>query len=147
MPRQYSGGGQVPRGGGAASIPTSTPPVRTFREPVGALRNLPAFVAMVWRTSRLLTLSSLILRLFRALVPIVTLYIGKLIIDEVVALVQRPDNPVTLGDWVASGLLDRLALLLLAEFALAVLADVLGRWCRSSTASCRSGSPTIRACG
>ncbi len=82
---------------------------------------------MVWRTSRLLTASSLALRLIRALMPIVTLYIGKLIIDEVVALVQRPDNPGTLGDWLASGLLTPLILLLAAEFALAVFADILGR--------------------
>ena len=71
----------MPRGAGPASLPSSGPAARSFRERVGALRNLPAFVAMVWRTSRLLTLSSLILRLFRALVPIVTLYIGTLIIE------------------------------------------------------------------
>ena len=82
---------------------------------------------MVWRTSRLLTASSLALRLIRALMPIVTLYIGKLIIDEVVTLVQRPDNPSTLGDWFESGLLTPLILLLAAEFALAVFADILGR--------------------
>ena len=82
---------------------------------------------MVWRTSRLLTASSLALRLIRALIPIATLYIGKLIIDEVVGLVQRPGNPGTLGDWLESGLLTRLLLFLAAEFALAVFADVLGR--------------------
>ena len=82
---------------------------------------------MVWRTSRLLTASSLALRLIRALMPIATLYIGKLIIDEVVALVQRPGNPNTLGDWFESGLLTPLILLLAAEFVLAVFADVLGR--------------------
>ena len=82
---------------------------------------------MVWRTSRLLTVSSLALRLIRALIPIATLYIGKLIIDEVVGLVQRPGNPGTLGDWLESGLLTRLLLFLAAEFALAVFADVLGR--------------------
>jgi ATP-binding cassette subfamily B protein len=60
-------------------------------------------------------------------VPIVTLYIGKLIIDEVVLLVQRPDHPATLQEWWASGLLDWLSALVIAEFALAVLADVLGR--------------------
>jgi ATP-binding cassette subfamily B protein len=60
-------------------------------------------------------------------VPIATLFIGKLIIDEVVALVQAPSHPQTLSDWWASGLINRLLLLLAAEFALAVLADVLGR--------------------
>ncbi|HSJ77363.1 MAG TPA: hypothetical protein VK913_01400, partial [Erythrobacter sp.] len=91
------------------------------------MKNLPAFVAMVWRTSRILTAATLFLRLIRALVPIVTLYIGKLIIDEVVYLVQRTGNPDTLELWLDSGLLNRLILLLLAELALAVFADVLGR--------------------
>ncbi|HEY2876759.1 MAG TPA: ABC transporter ATP-binding protein, partial [Reyranella sp.] len=50
-----------------------------------------------------------------------------LIIDDVVALVQLSDRPTTLHDWLASGRLNGLAILLLAEFALAVLSDVLGR--------------------
>ncbi|MBL8780585.1 MAG: ABC transporter ATP-binding protein, partial [Alphaproteobacteria bacterium] len=82
---------------------------------------------MIWRTSPLLTASSLALRLVRALVPIITLYIGKLIIDEVVILVQRPDHPATLQAWWSSGLANWLIILLIAEFTLAVLADVLGR--------------------
>ncbi len=129
MPRDLSGGGRLPRGSRTGTPrPAPDSAGRSFKERVGALRNLPAFVAMVWRTSPPLTIASLVLRLFRALVPIVTLYIGKLIIDEVVFLVQRPDNPGTLGEWVASGLLlHHLALLFAAEFALAVLADLLGR--------------------
>ncbi len=117
-----------PQDGAAAAGPTvSLPPARSLRERFGALRNLPPFVAMVWRTSRWLTAASLLLRLLRALVPVATLYIGKLIIDEVVALVQRPGNPDSLDAWLDSGLADRLLLLLLAEFGLAVLADLLGR--------------------
>jgi len=100
---------------------------RTLKERVGALRNLRPFLAMVWRTSPSLTLASLMLRLVRALLPIAALYVGKLIIDDVVLLVQRPGKPETLRQWLDSGLLDRLALLLAAEFALAVVADILGR--------------------
>jgi hypothetical protein len=48
----------------------------------------------------------------RALLPVATLYVGKLIIDEVVLLAQLPDAPDTLGEWMASGLLDRLGMLL-----------------------------------
>jgi hypothetical protein len=48
----------------------------------------PTFLAMVWRTSPQLTAASLLLRLMRALLPVVALYIGKLIIDDVVLLVQ-----------------------------------------------------------
>ncbi|MFM9864642.1 MAG: ABC transporter ATP-binding protein [Micropepsaceae bacterium] len=119
MPRQDRTGGRTPGEGPPA--PTS------FRQRIGALKNIPAFVALVWRTSPFLTICSLLLRLVRALVPIVTLYIGKLIIDEVVLLVQRPEPPPSLAQWWESGLLDWLALLLAAEFALAVFAEVLGR--------------------
>ena len=121
MPRQYSSGGRGVTGGSAA------PTARSFKERVGALRNLRPFMAMVWRTSPHLTAASLALRLIRALVPVATLYIGKLIIDDVVLLVQAPDKPMTLQQWLDSGRLNWLGALLLGEFALAVLADVLGR--------------------
>jgi ATP-binding cassette, subfamily B, bacterial len=128
MPRQYSGGGRLPKDAPEPPRGGPTPPnARSLKERVSALKNLPAFLKLVWRTSPLLTSSSLALRVVRALVPIVTLYIGKLIIDEVVLLVQRPTHPATLQEWWRSGLLDWLTFLLFAEFALAVLADVLGR--------------------
>jgi ATP-binding cassette subfamily B protein len=82
---------------------------------------------MVWRTSPQLMAASLALRLIRALLPVITLYVGKLIIDDVVVLVQTPHKPETLSQWLNSGLLNWLGLLLIAEFALAVLADILGR--------------------
>jgi ATP-binding cassette subfamily B protein len=104
------------------------PPKRaSVRERFGALRNLPPFLAMVWRTSPVLTLATLLLRLARAVLPIATLFIGKLIIDEVVRLVALPGKPVSLADWWSAGLLARLGLLLAAEFGLAVLSDILGR--------------------
>ncbi|HEY9518389.1 MAG TPA: ABC transporter ATP-binding protein [Gemmatimonadales bacterium] len=103
------------------------PQKRSWRERVGALRNVPPFLRLVWQTSRKLTLGTLLLRLVRALVPVVTLWIGKLIIDEVIVLAQAPGAPQALLDWYRSGLLDRLLWLLLAEFGLAVLSDLLGR--------------------
>ena len=105
----------------------STITASSFRERVGALRNLRPFLAMVWATSPALTVATIALRLIRALLPVATLYIGKLIIDDVVMLVQLPDKPATLQQWLDSGHLNRLGLLLGAEFAVAVLADVLGR--------------------
>ena len=46
---------------------------------------------------------SLLLRLARALLPVATLYVGKLIIDDVVRLVQMPDRPTTLrAGWTAA---------------------------------------------
>jgi ATP-binding cassette, subfamily B, bacterial len=125
MPRQYSHGGRDtlrPPGSGVSAVSS-----RSLRERVGALRNLRPFLLMVWRTSPELTAASLVLRLLRAVIPVITLYVGKLIIDDVVLLVQTPHKPETLRLWLDSGLLNWLGLLLLAEFALAVLADILGR--------------------
>jgi hypothetical protein len=128
MPRRYSNGGRV--NPGAADRMPGGPPLpdpRTLKERFGALGNLRPFLAMVWRTSPSLTMASLALRLVRALLPVATLFVGKLIIDEVVLLVQTPDKPGTFQAWLDSGLANRLGVLLLIEFALAVLADVLGR--------------------
>jgi ATP-binding cassette subfamily B protein len=128
MPRQYSNSG---RGGRRPSDPaafgSSAIAGRSLKERVGALKNLRPFLMMVWRTSRGLTAASLVLRLVRAVLPVITLYLGKLIIDEVVLLVQAPHKPETLRLWLGSGLLNWLIILLLSEFALAVMADVLGR--------------------
>jgi ATP-binding cassette subfamily B protein len=109
------------------SDPRSIPNPRTFRERFGALRTLRPFLAIVWRTSPDLTAGLLLLRLTRALVPIASLYVAKLIIDDVVKLVQMPDRPATFQDWLHSGLLSYLGLLLSIEFALAILSDLAGR--------------------
>jgi len=112
--RATTGGPRPPRAG-------------TLRERVGALRNLRPFLLMVWRTSPGLTAASLLLRLVRALLPIAALYIGKLIIDDVVQLLAQPDRPRDfLSAWDA-GQLNRLAWLLGAEFLLAIGTDLLGR--------------------
>ena len=118
-------GGRAPapgRGEGPA-----TPQPQSWRERLGALRNLPPFLALVWRTSPSLTLAQAVLRIVRALLPVVTLYVGKLIIDEVVLQVSAPHAPDDLREWWQLGLLDRIGWLLALEFALAVLSDVLGR--------------------
>jgi ATP-binding cassette subfamily B protein len=94
---------------------------------LGALRNLPPFLVLVWRTSPSLTILQGTLRVVRALLPVATLYVGKLIIDEVVLLVGAPHAPDDLREWWQLGLLDRIGWLLGLEFALAVLSDVLGR--------------------
>jgi ATP-binding cassette subfamily B protein len=103
------------------------PNIGSLKERFSALRTLRPFIAMVWRTSPPLTVSSLLLRLVRALLPVVSLYIGKLIIDDVVHLVQMPGRPATFEEWLTSGLLNWLGVLVLAELALAVLSDILGR--------------------
>jgi ATP-binding cassette subfamily B protein len=125
MPKNYSMGGRAPAGG-PSERPLGPMP-RSLRERVGALRNLPPFLKLVWETNPALTLAQCALRLLRALLPVATLYVGKLIIDEVVSLTQTANVPASLQDWLASGLIDRIAWLLIIEFGLAVLSDVLGR--------------------
>ena len=128
MPRQYRDADRTSRDPfGRTSQGTFTAPNASLKERVGALKNLRPFAVMVWRTSPQLMAASLALRLVRALLPVVTLFIGKLIIDDVVALVQMSHKPETLLQWMNSGLLNWLGLLLIAEFMLAVLADILGR--------------------
>jgi ATP-binding cassette subfamily B protein len=104
-----------------------SPTTRSLRERIGALRHLASLFRLVWQASPGLTIASLGLRLIRSALPILALYVGKLIIDEVVAQVQLPspgENPL---DWIGSGRLDALGGLLLLELVLAVTADLLGR--------------------
>ena len=107
--------------GGVPPRPTS------WRERLGALRNLPPFLAMVWDSSWQLTATTVAVRLVRALLPVATLFVGKLIIDEVVHLSHLAVRPDSLAAWLGSGLLGRLEVLLLVEFARAVASDLLGR--------------------
>jgi ATP-binding cassette, subfamily B, bacterial len=128
MPQQYSDASRTTRESpGRTTHGSFTASSKSLKERVGALKNLRPFAVMVWRASPQLTSGSLVLRLVRALLPVITLFVGKLIIDDVVALVRTPHKPETLWQWLNSGLLDRLGLLLIAEFVLAVLADILGR--------------------
>jgi ATP-binding cassette, subfamily B, bacterial len=126
MPRGDTIGGRGvppphPRGGAPLPQPKS------LRERFVALRNLPPFLRLVWQTSPSLTVGALLLRSLRAVLPVAMLFIGKLIIDEVVSLALYPAAPATLRGWYDAGLLDRLIWLLVAEFGLAVLSDALGR--------------------
>ena len=74
-----------------------------------------------------MTIASLLLRLVRALLPVVTLYVGKLIIDEALRLVALDTGLETIREWWDSGLLSPLLALLWLELGLAVASDVLGR--------------------
>jgi ATP-binding cassette subfamily B protein len=120
-------GGRTHGGGRRGGGPHEPPPPQSLRERFAALRNVPPFLASIWQTSRSLTLASVALRLLRALLPVATLYVGKLIVDEVVRLVRVGVPHGDLSAWLHGGELAHLALLLGLEFALAVLADLLGR--------------------
>ena len=100
------------RRGGRAEKPGEKP---TVRERLQALRYVPKLVRLVWDTHRRLTIAMAVLRLVRAFVPIATLWIGKLIIDGVVAA-QRDG-----GSWRS------IAGLVGIELAIVVVGELLAR--------------------
>jgi ATP-binding cassette subfamily B protein len=57
----------------------------TWRDRLKALRYISPLLKMVWQTNRGLTLTMVVLRLVRAFIPVATLWVGKLIIDAVIA--------------------------------------------------------------
>ncbi|KAF1698074.1 ABC transporter ATP-binding protein [Pseudoxanthomonas jiangsuensis] len=116
-----------------AASPSAPPKPRreraspSLRERFDAMRNLPPFLRQIWATSPGLTLTSLGLRLVRSLLPVATLYIGKLIIDEAIRLVGLGLQFDGLGEALRGGQLSHLLSLLALELALAVGSDLLGR--------------------
>lgn len=98
--------------------PTDTKEQLSWRERFAALGNLPAFFRLVWQTSPGLFIGNAVLRLIRAAIPAATLYVGKLIIDQVVA---HTKHVATADDT------NYLWWLVAAEFGLAILSTALGR--------------------
>ena len=87
----------------------------TIKEKFAALKNLPRFFALVWQTNHWLTIANALLRIAKSAMPVAILYVGKLIIDEVVLLNKNPGSPnAYLWELVA------------AEFGLAILSDADG---------------------
>ncbi|MCC6620153.1 MAG: ABC transporter ATP-binding protein [Deltaproteobacteria bacterium] len=103
------------------------PPPRTLRERLGALKNLGPFLRLIWQASPRLAGLDVALRAARAVLPIALLYVGKLIVDEVIAVAALPDPPADVAGWIASGRLATLVTLVGVELGLAVLSDALGR--------------------
>ncbi|MBC7570789.1 MAG: ABC transporter ATP-binding protein [Spirosoma sp.] len=102
---------EIPR-----TIPASEKDELSWRERFAALNNLPAFFRLVWDVSPGLFLGNAALRLVRAAIPATVLYIGKLLIDEVVRLAGQTDKDTTF-----------LWQLVAAEFGLAILSTALAR--------------------
>ena len=97
-----------------------TDPDISWRERLQALRHLPKLLRMVWETNPAYVIGILVLRVARSAIPLGVLWVGKLIVDEVVhaiAVVQA-GGPVP---WT------RLALLLGIELAIALVGEGLSR--------------------
>ena len=56
----------------------------SWRERLQALKHLPRLLRLVWETEPRYVVGILVLRVLRSLVPLAVLWVGKLIVDEVV---------------------------------------------------------------
>jgi ATP-binding cassette subfamily B protein len=101
-----------------ATAKPATPEIAkpTLREKFAALGNLPRFFKLVWQTNHWYTLLNAVLRLLRSAVPVAILYVGKLIIDEVIHLSKNNKTDHHF-----------LWKLVAAEFTLAIISDALAR--------------------
>jgi ATP-binding cassette, subfamily B, bacterial len=92
----------------------------TWRERLQALRHLPKLLRMVWQADPRYVVGILLLRVARSAVPLAVLWIGKLIVDEVVhaIAVHGQGGPVP---WA------RLATLVAIELAIALIGEGLSR--------------------
>jgi ATP-binding cassette subfamily B protein len=99
----------------------------TLRERIDNLRHVGRLVAQIWRTSKPLTAASIGLRLVSSMQPVAMLYVGKLIIDEVVRLTGIAPPGPGFADWWSSGALSTVLVLLAVELALVIASDLLVR--------------------
>lgn len=94
---------------------------------LGALRHLPVLVREIVAASPGMLSASLVLRLVAACLPVLTLYLAKLILDGIVAEHARPAPDPGFAAWFADPGRARLAGLVAAEFGLALVSDLTGR--------------------
>ena len=107
-----------------------TPPPRqrpTFRQRFQTLVHLPRLLRSLWAASPGLAATVVLIRLLRAVQPLLVLFVGKLIVDEIVLQSGLPAPGPTLPDWIASGRLSTLAGWIGLEAALSVAANLLLR--------------------
>src|SRR5216117_3966409 len=95
-----------------------TPP--TWGERLEALKHVPPLVRLVFQTHRGYTICILLLRVIRSFIPVAVLWVGKLIIDAVIAGVATV-HAGGLPDW------RHLALLVGLELGIAVVGEGLAR--------------------
>ncbi|MEH0154380.1 ABC transporter ATP-binding protein [Limibacter armeniacum] len=81
-----------------------------------ALKYIPRFFKEVWNTNKGLFILSLFCRLIGALTPVMLLWVGKLIIDEIIRLTNYPDQDFSTLWWYIG-----------IELGLALLSDLIGR--------------------
>ena len=93
-----------------------------FKERLGALRSLPEFFSLIWSCNNWLAALNILLRVIRASLPLAMLYVGKLIIDEIVRI-----SVIASGPAVENPDMSIVTIYVLIELGLAVFSDLLGR--------------------
>ena len=93
-----------------------------FKERLGALSNLPEFFSLIWSCNNWLAALNILLRVIRASLPLAMLYVGKLIIDEIVRI-----SVIASGPAVENPDMSIVTIYVLIELGLAVFSDLLGR--------------------
>jgi ATP-binding cassette, subfamily B, bacterial len=90
-----------------------------------SLVNIPRFFRMIWAVSPRLTLWNIALRLIQSAIPLLILYAGKEIIDEVLRILNTPDGkPLPRNAW---GFTPELIFWVSAELVLAIVSSLLNR--------------------
>jgi ATP-binding cassette, subfamily B, bacterial len=88
----------------------------SWRERIRALRYVRPLIGLVWQTHQVYTTVMVALRLLRSFFPVATLWVGKLIIDTVIAAANNRGGDLT-----------RLWQLVALEIAIVVAGDALAR--------------------
>lgn len=87
-----------------------------FKDSFSALKYIPRFFGKIWESSPKLFSANIICRLLSAFLPVVMLWVGKLIIDEVI-LQTASDNKELANIWTYTGV----------EFGLVIISNLLNR--------------------
>ncbi|WP_179352831.1 ABC transporter ATP-binding protein [Winogradskyella vidalii] len=87
-----------------------------FKSSFNALIYIPRFFKEIWKVNKKLFLLSAFCRLIGAVLPVIILWVGKLIIDEIILQISL-DNPDYYTLWTYVG----------TEFALIILSDLISR--------------------
>ena len=88
----------------------------SFKQQFSALKNLKPFFKMVWQTDRGMTTANVLLRLIQSFIPLMMLYVGKEIVDEVIHLISvGAEDKSTIWFWLS------------IELGLAVFSEIMNR--------------------
>ncbi len=87
----------------------------SWKERLEALRYVPALFRLIWRTHRGYTAAMIVLRVARSVVPVMTFWVGKLILDSVIAAKA------------AHGSLSQVWRYLVLELAIVLTGEILAR--------------------